>query len=90
MSETTGILCMAYGSPRTEEEIEPYFTHIRGGRPPSPEALEELQGRYRAIGGSPLDDITRRQAAALGRQLGLPAFVGIWTTYRGAGLDVAA
>ena len=61
MSETTGILCMAYGSPRTEEEIEPYFTHIRGGRPPSPEALEELQGRYRAIGGSPLDDITRIQ-----------------------------
>jgi protoporphyrin/coproporphyrin ferrochelatase len=77
MSETTGILCMAYGSPRTEEEIEPYFTHIRGGRPPSPEALEELQGRYRAIGGSPLDDITRRQAAALGRRLGLPAFVGM-------------
>ena len=77
MSETTGILCMAYGSPRTEEEIEPYFTHIRGGRPPSQEALAELQGRYRAIGGSPLDDITRRQAAALGRRLGLPAFVGM-------------
>jgi protoporphyrin/coproporphyrin ferrochelatase len=77
MSETTGILCMAYGSPRTEEEIEPYFTHIRGGRPPSQEALVELQGRYRAIGGSPLDDITRRQAAALGRRLGLPAFVGM-------------
>lgn len=77
MPETTGILCMAYGSPRTEEEVEPYFTHIRGGRPPSVEALEELKGRYRAIGGSPLEHITRRQAAALGRRLGLPAFVGM-------------
>jgi ferrochelatase len=68
---------MAYGSPRTEAEVEPYFKHVRGGRPPSPEALEELQDRYRAIGGSPLEEITRRQAAALGRQLGLATFVGM-------------
>lgn len=68
---------MAYGSPRTEAEVEPYFRHIRGGRPPSPEALEELQARYRAIGGSPLDEITRRQASALSQQLGLPTFVGM-------------
>jgi protoporphyrin/coproporphyrin ferrochelatase len=68
---------MAYGSPRTEAEVEPYFRDIRGGRPPSPEALEELQARYRAIGGSPLEGITRRQAAALGQQLGLPTFVGM-------------
>jgi ferrochelatase len=68
---------MAYGSPRTEAEIEPYFTHIRGGRPPSAEALEELRGRYRAIGGSPLEGITRRQAAALGDRLRLPTFVGM-------------
>jgi protoporphyrin/coproporphyrin ferrochelatase len=68
---------MAYGSPRTEADVEPYFTDIRGGRPPSPEALEELQGRYRAIGGSPLEAITRRQAAALGDRLGLPTFVGM-------------
>jgi len=68
---------MAYGSPRTEADVEAYFTHIRGGRPPSAEALAELQGRYRAIGGSPLEDITRRQAAALGRRLGLPVFVGM-------------
>ena len=68
---------MAYGSPGTEAEVEPYFRHIRGGRPPSPEALEELQGRYRAIGGSPLEEITRRQAAALGQELALPTFVGM-------------
>jgi protoporphyrin/coproporphyrin ferrochelatase len=68
---------MAYGSPPGEEEIEAYYTHIRGGRKPSPEALEELKSRYRAIGGSPLTSITREQAAAIGERLGLPAFVGM-------------
>ncbi|HEV2141110.1 MAG TPA: ferrochelatase [Candidatus Dormibacteraeota bacterium] len=69
---------MAYGSPATEAEIAPYFTHIRGGRPPSAEALEELTARYRAIGGgSPLTAITRAQAAALSTRSGLPAFVGM-------------
>lgn len=73
----TGVLCMAYGSPSDEAAVAEYFTHIRGGRPPSPEALDELRGRYRAIRGSPLSRITRDQAAALGGELGLPAFVGM-------------
>lgn len=68
---------MAYGSPEGEAGIEPYFTHIRGGRPPSPEALAHLRQRYRAIGGSPLTEITREQAAALGRRLELPVYVGM-------------
>ena len=68
---------MAYGSPATEADIAAYFTHVRGGRPPSPEALAELTGRYRAIGMSPLTEITREQAAALARRTGLPAFVGM-------------
>jgi ferrochelatase len=68
---------MAYGNPRTEADIGAYFTHIRGGRPPSPAALDELRGRYRAVGGSPLEEITRRQAAALSAELGLPTFVGM-------------
>jgi ferrochelatase len=68
---------MAYGSPEGEDGIDAYYTHIRGGRTPSADALEELKGRYRAIGGSPLTDITRRQAAALGKRTGLPAFVGM-------------
>ena len=75
--EKTGVLCMAYGSPTAESEIEPYFTHIRGGRKPSPEALEELVGRYRAIGYSPLNEITNQQASALSRATGLPVFVGM-------------
>jgi ferrochelatase len=68
---------MAYGSPSSEAEIEDYYTHIRGGRKPSAEALEELKGRYRAIGGSPLTGITRAQAKAIGDRLGLPAFAGM-------------
>jgi len=68
---------MAYGSPATEADIEAYYTHIRGGRKPTREALDELTARYRAIDGSPLTAVTRAQAAALGKQLGLPAFVGM-------------
>jgi len=65
-----GVLLMAYGSPGSLEEVEPYYTHIRGGRKPSPELLEELLARYRAIGGkSPLLEITYRQAAALEERL---------------------
>ena len=73
----TGVLCMAYGSPAREAEIEAYYTSIRGGRKPPPEALEELKSRYRAIGRSSLTAITHAQAAALEKQLGLPVFVGM-------------
>jgi ferrochelatase len=68
---------MAYGSPSNQDAIEAYYTHIRGGRKPSPEALEELKSRYEAIGGSPLAAITRAQATAIGARLGLPSFVGM-------------
>lgn len=72
-----GVLCMAYGSPRDDAGVEAYYTDIRGGRRPSDEALEDLRRRYRAIGGSPLEGITRRQAAALARELDVPVFVGM-------------
>lgn len=68
---------MAYGSPATEADIPAYYTHIRGGRTPSPEALAELVARYRAIGGSPLTEITRAQGAALARLMGRPVFAGM-------------
>lgn len=58
---------MAYGGPSSLDQVEAYYTDIRGGRRPSPEALEGLIERYRAIGGlSPLPEITRRQQEALG------------------------
>jgi ferrochelatase len=53
---------MAHGTPSSPEEIGPFYTRIRRGRPPTPEQLTELEGRYRAIGGvSPLAERTRAQ-----------------------------
>ncbi|MHB1912636.1 MAG: ferrochelatase, partial [Acidimicrobiales bacterium] len=63
---TTGVLLMSYGSPEGEGEVEAYYTHIRRGRPPTPEQLADLQRRYDAIGGlSPLAERTRSQAAGV-------------------------
>ena len=63
-------MVMAYGTPSSEEEIAPYLTGIRHGRPPSPEAVEELKQRYKRIGGhSPLLEITNAQASALQEKL---------------------
>lgn len=61
---------MAYGTPYKEDDIERYYTHIRRGRKPSPEMLEDLQNRYAAIGGiSPLAKITLEQAKKLEEHL---------------------
>jgi ferrochelatase len=65
-----GLLVMAYGTPNHEDDIERYYTHIRHGRPPSAEALEDLRSRYEAIGGiSPLAKITEEQAYGLQNHL---------------------
>jgi ferrochelatase len=61
---------MAHGTPSSPAAIESFYTAIRRGRPPTPELLDELVGRYQAIGGaSPLTERTRAQvdgvAAAL-------------------------
>jgi ferrochelatase len=72
------VVLMAYGSPSRPEDVRPYLEDVRGGRPVSDEAVEELAERYRRIGGrSPLDDVTEAQRAALERELGLPVFVGM-------------
>jgi ferrochelatase len=64
------VLLMAYGSPDRLDQVEAYYTDIRRGNPPTPELLEELLGRYRAIGGgSPLSRIVEDQRAALEAEL---------------------
>ncbi|MGD6777089.1 MULTISPECIES: ferrochelatase [Bacillaceae] len=68
--KTMGLLVMAYGTPYKEEDLERYYTHIRRGRKPSDEMLQDLRDRYDAIGGiSPLARITEQQANALGEHL---------------------
>src|SRR6476661_5848698 len=65
-----GVIVMAYGTPATPDDVEPYYTHIRRGRPPTPEQLADLQRRYNALGGvSPLAERTEAQRAAIARAL---------------------
>jgi ferrochelatase len=61
-----GVLVMAYGTADGPDDIERYYTDIRGGRAPSAEHLDELRSRYAAIGDRfPLLEITRAQAEGL-------------------------
>jgi len=71
--QQTGVLVMSYGTPESMDRIEAYYTHIRRGRPPSPEQLEELKARYEAIAGGvfPLRDNTNRQVEELQQTLEL-------------------
>ena len=69
-SPRVGVLVMAHGTPGTPEEIGPFYTRIRRGRPPTPELLAELSGRYESIGGtSPLTERTRAQVVGLAAAL---------------------
>jgi ferrochelatase len=70
MKEKKAVLLMAYGSPERDEDVEPYYTHIRGGRKPTQEELDNLRGRYKQIGGhSPLLKITNSTAKKLEERL---------------------
>jgi protoporphyrin/coproporphyrin ferrochelatase len=52
MTGVVGVVVMAYGTPATPDDVEPYYTHIRRGRPPSDEQLADLRRRYDALGGT--------------------------------------
>ena len=61
---------MADGTPRSLDEVEPYYTDIRRGRKPSEELLQELIERYRLVGGgTPLSRYPK---------LRLPAYSARW------------
>jgi ferrochelatase len=65
-SDRIAVVLMAYGTPRSPDEILPYYTDIRRGRPPTDEALADLTARYEAIGGvSPLAELTEAQRDAI-------------------------
>jgi ferrochelatase len=80
MTPPIGILVMAYGTASDPDDVERYYTDIRGGRPPTPEHLQELKERYAAIGNRfPLLDITTEQAQGLESALGdgFKAYLGM-------------
>jgi protoporphyrin/coproporphyrin ferrochelatase len=65
-----GLLVMAYGTASGPDDVERYYTDIRGGRRPTVEHLEELRERYEAIGNVfPLLDTTRSQAEGVVERL---------------------
>jgi ferrochelatase len=76
---------MAYGGPDSLEDIPAFLLDIRGGRPTSQELIDEITENYRKIGGkSPLQEITRRQAALVEARLNVGAPPGVrYKTYIG-------
>ncbi len=78
----TGVVLMAHGTPDSLDDMEAYLLRVMRGRVAKPEFVAEIKRRYSLIGGrSPLTDITRAQAEALSKRLGLPVAVGTlhWT-----------
>ncbi|MFD2117308.1 ferrochelatase [Paenibacillus yanchengensis] len=67
MQGKIGVLVMSYGTPESLDDIETYYTHIRRGRKPSDEQLNDLTMRYEAIVGGvfPLREHTNLQVASL-------------------------
>jgi ferrochelatase len=69
------LLLLAFGGPRSLDEVEPFLTRLFKGREPSAEQLERIKERYRLIGGfSPLPEITLKQARALENNLSLKGY----------------
>jgi ferrochelatase len=81
----TAVLLLAYGSPNRLQDVEAYFTDIRGGRKPSLEAIEELTERYRRVGvPTPLLAVSMELGRELERLLNIdPPDDGIYTVHIG-------
>ncbi len=83
------VLLIAFGGPSSAEEIRPFLANVTRGRPIPRERIEEVAHHYERIGGcSPLNELTRRQADALGarlqaRGLALRVYIGMrnWAPY---------
>lgn len=71
------VLLIAHGSPERVEDIPQFLQNISRGRPMPEAVVREVQHRYSLIGSSPLTRITRQQADAVARELGLPVYVGM-------------
>lgn len=78
MTQTIGVLLMAYGGPDSLDDIPAFLLDIRGGRPTSQAIIDEITENYRKIGGkSPLLELTQQQAAGVQAKLNIDALDGI-------------
>jgi ferrochelatase len=80
------VILLGFGGPGSSAEIRPFLDRVTAGRPISRERYEEVVHHYEAIGGrSPFNEITARQAAALGERLAregvkIPVVLGMRNT----------
>jgi ferrochelatase len=91
---SAAVVLMAYGSPERLDDVPAYYADIRGGRPISPENLDDLVSRYRRLGieeSNPLNAITEETRARLQDRLGLGVFTGMkhWTPRIAEAADAA-
>src|SRR5260370_16543006 len=77
MPEKEAVLLLAHGSPEKPEDVPAFMRNITGGRPISPQTMQEVEHRYGLICSSPLLKHTRPQAEGLKRPPGLPVYIGI-------------
>ena len=85
----TAVILMAHGAPTCVDDIPLYLKNIRGGTESSPEVVQIIRDRYKAIGGSsPLLEITQGQAKELENflnqdEINFKVYVGMrnWSPY---------
>jgi ferrochelatase len=80
------VILIGFGGPSSPGEIRPFLDRVTAGRPIPRERYEDVVYHYEAIGGrSPFNEITGRQASALGARLvrqgvKLPVVLGMRNT----------
>lgn len=75
MSATTGVLLMTFGTASSVADVSRYLSSVRGGREVPPDLVSEFRRRFELVGGSPLIEITARQAEALESRLNRSRYV---------------
>ena len=82
-NDLDSVLLIAFGGPEKPEDVRPFLGIVTEGRPIPPARVDEVARHYAAIGGrSPLNELTRLQAAGLRRALARdgvarPVYVGM-------------
>jgi len=82
---TNHLLIMAYGGPDSMDDVRPYLLDVRHNRPTPEEIFQEVEERYRLIGGrSPILELTRAQGAGIEQALNEQALAGeTWKVWSG-------